>query len=139
MKRVPLSVVILTKDEELNLEACLASVDHVVDEIFVVDSGSTDTTVEIARRHGAEVVAHDFHGHTAQWKWALANLPLRNTWVLGLDADQRLTPELGEELRRSSARTSASRRQASPAPRVGRRRTRWVRPTWAWRTRAGRR
>lgn len=99
MTRIPLSVIVLTKDEELNLDGCLASVDQVVDEIFVVDSGSTDATVEIATKHGAQVVTHEFHGHTAQWRWALDNLPLRNTWVLGLDADQRLTPELGEELR----------------------------------------
>lgn len=100
MSRIPLSVIVLTRDEELNLPNCLGSVAELVDEIFVVDSGSTDRTLEIAQEYGATVVTHEFHGHTAQWRWALENLPLRNAWVLGLDADQRLMPELGGELRR---------------------------------------
>lgn len=100
MSRIPLSVVVLTRDEEMNLEACLSSIDQLVDEIFIVDSGSTDRTVEIARAHGATTVTHEFAGHSAQWRWALENLPLRNAWVMGLDADQRLTAELAAELRR---------------------------------------
>lgn len=99
MSRVPISAIVLTRDEELNLPACLASIEPLVDEIFVVDSGSTDATLDIARRHGATVVAHEFSGHTAQWRWALATLPLRNEWVLGLDADQWVMPELAAELR----------------------------------------
>jgi glycosyltransferase involved in cell wall biosynthesis len=94
-----ISAVILTRDEELNLPSCLDSLAGVVDEIFVVDSGSTDQTWAIARAHGATVVEHPFEGHSAQWHWAITNLPLRNEWVLGLDADQRLTPELASELR----------------------------------------
>jgi glycosyltransferase involved in cell wall biosynthesis len=66
----------------------------------VVDSGSTDRTIEIARAAGATVVAHEFAGHSAQWRWALDQLPLRHAWVLGLDADQRLMPELADELRK---------------------------------------
>jgi glycosyltransferase involved in cell wall biosynthesis len=99
MMRVPISTVILTRDEELNLPACLASLADVVGEIVVVDSGSTDATRAIAARFGARVVEHEFHGHSAQWQWALRELPLRHEWVLGLDADQRLTPELAAELR----------------------------------------
>lgn len=99
-RRIPLSVIVLTRDEEINLDACLSSVDHLADEVYVVDSGSTDRTVEIAETHGAQVVTHEFEGHSAQWRWALENLPLRNAWVFGLDADQRLTPELAEELSR---------------------------------------
>lgn len=99
MNRIPVSAVVLTRDEERNLPACLASIKDLVDEIFVVDSGSTDRTVAIARGAGAQVVTHEFSGHSAQWQWALAALPLRHAWVLGLDADQRLTPELATELR----------------------------------------
>lgn len=99
MERIPVSAVVLTRDEALNLPACLASMRDLVDEIYVVDSGSTDGTQDIAAAAGAMVITHEFNGHSAQWQWALAELPLRHEWVLGLDADQRLTPELAEELR----------------------------------------
>jgi glycosyltransferase involved in cell wall biosynthesis len=99
MTRIPVSAVILTKDEELNLPACLESLKALVDEIFIVDSGSTDKTLEIARSAGAHIVEHTFIGHSAQWQWALRELPLKHQWVLGLDADQRLMPELAAELR----------------------------------------
>lgn len=99
MTRIPVSAVVLTRDEELNLPACLQSMHELVAEIFVVDSGSTDSTLEIARSFGATVVPHEFTGHSAQWQWALANLPLKHEWVLGLDADQRLLPELADEMR----------------------------------------
>lgn len=99
MTKAPISAVILTRDEEGNLPSCLASLRAVVDEIHVVDSGSTDATLSIAQAQGAHVVEHEFRGHNQQWQWALTELPLRNEWVLGLDADQRLTPELAAELR----------------------------------------
>lgn len=67
-------------------------------EIFVVDSGSTDETREIAQAFGAAVFEHPFNTHSRQWLWALANLPLTGEWVLGLDADQRITPELAQEI-----------------------------------------
>ncbi|MGQ0563046.1 MAG: glycosyltransferase family 2 protein [Gemmatimonadota bacterium] len=99
MTRVPVTAVILTRDEELNLPRCLASIEDLADEIFVVDSGSTDATVRIAREHGAMVAEHEFRGHSRQWQWALTQLPIRNAWVLGLDADQSLTTELADEIR----------------------------------------
>ena len=99
MTTVPISAVILTRDEAVNLPRCLDSLRGLVDEIFVVDSGSTDDTLAIARAAGAQIVHHDFTGHSAQWQWALAHLPLQHDWVLGLDADQRLLPELAAELR----------------------------------------
>jgi glycosyltransferase involved in cell wall biosynthesis len=97
--KAAISVIVLTHNEELNLPACLESLAGVVDEIFVVDSGSTDGTRAIAEAHGATVVDHAFAGHSAQWEWAIRNLPVRNDWILGLDADQRLMPGLAEELR----------------------------------------
>ena len=88
------SVVVPTLNEERNLEACLSSVAGWAAEIVVIDSGSSDGTLAIAARYGARVVSHPFETHSRQWAWALAEVPLASDWVLGLDADQRVTPEL---------------------------------------------
>jgi glycosyltransferase involved in cell wall biosynthesis len=93
-----LSIVILTRDEEHNLPACLASLRGLDAEVFVVDSGSTDRTLEIARAAGCKVVQHPFESHAAQLNWALDNLPIVTPWVMRLDADESLTPELAEEI-----------------------------------------
>lgn len=92
--RVPVSVVVLTRNEERNLRACLDSVSDWVQCVFVVDSGSTDGTVPMAEAAGARVVSHPFETHARQWRWALDTLPIATEWVLALDADQRVTPEL---------------------------------------------
>lgn len=94
----PLTVVVLTHNEEWNLPACLARVAGWAKEIFVVDSGSTDRTREIASQYGAIVVEHRFETHAKQWNWALQNLPISTEWILALDADQRVTPELRDEI-----------------------------------------
>jgi glycosyltransferase involved in cell wall biosynthesis len=86
-------------NEEPNLRDCLASVTAWAEEVFVVDSGSSDRTGEIAEGHGAVVVEHAFETHAAQWQWALDTLPLRTEWVLALDADQQVTTELAGEIR----------------------------------------
>jgi glycosyltransferase involved in cell wall biosynthesis len=93
-----LSVVILTMNEERNLPDCLGSLRDLPCELFVVDSGSTDRTVEIARTAGATVFSHAFENYGLQRNWALENLPLSHEWVLNLDADERLTPELAREI-----------------------------------------
>ena len=93
-----LTGVVLTFNEGRNLEACLQSMLPCVAQVFVVDSGSTDDTVAIATRLGATVVTHPFETHARQWRWAFDNLAINTPWVLALDADQRLTPELGREL-----------------------------------------
>jgi glycosyltransferase involved in cell wall biosynthesis len=95
-----LAVVILTYNEELNLPACLSSVDGLANTVLVVDSGSTDQTVAIATAYGARILIHPFESHAAQWTWALGQLEPQFEWVLGLDADQRLSPELRSELAR---------------------------------------
>lgn len=94
-----LSVIILTYNEELNLPDCLSSLHPLGVPVFVVDSGSTDATIQIAREFGAYHTQHPFESHAKQWCWALEHLPLATDWILGLDADQRLTPELVHELR----------------------------------------
>ena len=100
MNAVPVSVLVLTRNEEANIAACLESVDW-ASEVFVVDSFSTDRTVGIALNHGAEVCCHSFEGYSAQRNWALDHLPFSNDWVLMLDADERATPPLAGEIRRA--------------------------------------
>jgi len=93
-----LAVVVLTYNEELNLPACLTSLDGLTDTVVVVDSGSTERTKAIAQARGACVLHHEFTSHAEQWQWALEQLDARTEWVLGLDADQRISPELHTEL-----------------------------------------
>jgi glycosyltransferase involved in cell wall biosynthesis len=93
----PVSVLVPTLDEELNLAECLASLAW-ADEIFVVDSLSHDRTVEIAREHGAHVVQHAFESYSRQKNWALDTLQFRNEWVLIVDADERVPPALRCEI-----------------------------------------
>lgn len=90
-----LSVIIITKNEAHNIEACLKSVEW-ADEIIVVDSGSTDATVEISKRFTEKVVVTDWPGYGAQKQRAL-DLATKE-WVLSLDADERVSKELKEEI-----------------------------------------
>lgn len=95
---IPVTAVVLTLDEEENLPGCLESLSGWAREVFVVDSGSTDSTREIASGYGARVLQHSFETHARQWRWALGKLPPDTEWLLALDADQRVTPRLREEL-----------------------------------------
>ena len=97
--KAPVSVLVLTRNEEANIAACLQSV-RWADEVFVVDSFSTDNTVVIAERLGAKVSVHRFQGYAAQRNWALGHLPFSNDWVLMLDADERVPAELAAEIAR---------------------------------------
>jgi len=90
--RATLAVTILTCNEERNLPRCLASVADLAAQVVVVDSGSTDRTVAIARAAGAEVVAREFPGWIAQYQFALEQA--RGDWILALDADEWLSPAL---------------------------------------------
>jgi glycosyltransferase involved in cell wall biosynthesis len=97
-EKIPVSVLIPAKNEESNLPACLESV-SVADEIFVVDSQSTDKSREIAEKYGAKVVQFYFKGGWPKKKnWSLENLPFQNEWVLIVDCDERITPELWQEI-----------------------------------------
>jgi glycosyltransferase involved in cell wall biosynthesis len=87
------TAVVLTYNEAPNIRRCLDSVRGFC-EIFVVDSGSDDGTVEICREYTSEIHAHPYENHARQWQWALENLPLTTDWVLALDADFAVTPEL---------------------------------------------
>jgi glycosyltransferase involved in cell wall biosynthesis len=106
---IPLSILVTTRNEEVNIERCLLSVHGFADQVFVLDSESTDRTVEIAQGY-AEVhtLAYD-HSRIIPWifQWGLDNLPLRNDWVLILEADQAVPPELQAEIAALLARPDA--------------------------------
>ena len=93
-----LSVIILTFNAEATLDATLTSARQVSDDIHVVDSGSTDSTLAVAEKHGAHIVGHPFEDYGKQRNWAIDNLPLKYDWQLHLDADERLSPELSARI-----------------------------------------
>ena len=93
-----LSVIILTFNAEGTLDATLTSARQVSDDIHVVDSGSTDSTLVIAEKHGVHIVSHPFEDYGKQRNWAIDNLPLKYDWQLHLDADERLSPELSARI-----------------------------------------
>ena len=93
-----LSVIILSYNEQANLPDCLRSLQGLNCRVFVVDSFSADRTAEIARAAGAMVCQHAFENYSAQRNWSQANLPIGSPWILHLDADERLTPELVAEI-----------------------------------------
>jgi len=92
-----LSVLILTLNEERNVAACLETVKW-CDDIVVLDSFSTDRTVEIARANGARVLQRKFDNWAAHQNWAMEHIPFKYEWVFYLDADERMTQELREEI-----------------------------------------
>ncbi len=106
-KKVPVSVLIPIRNEAANLPRCLASVAW-ADEVFVVDSQSTDGSVEIATAAGAQVVQFAFNGTWPKKKnWALDNLQFRNEWVFILDADEVMPPESATEFAEIVAKDGA--------------------------------
>jgi glycosyltransferase involved in cell wall biosynthesis len=101
--RVPVSVIVPVRNEAQNLRRCLPALSW-ADEVFVVDSQSQDDTPDVAVEHGATVVQFHFNGSYPKKKnWALDNLPLRNEWVLIVDADEVVLPELAAEIGRRIA------------------------------------
>jgi len=96
--KVPVSVIVPVKNEAENLMRCLPALDW-ADQVFVVDSQSTDATEEVAAGFGATVVQFRFNGTYPKKKnWALENLPFRNAWVLIVDADEVVPPDLAAEI-----------------------------------------
>lgn len=93
-------IVVLTQNEERHIPRLLRTARGLDGRIFIVDSDSTDRTAEIAGAAGALVVSHKFVNYALQFQWALDNLPIASEWVMRLDADETLTPELVEEIRR---------------------------------------
>lgn len=119
-----LSVTVITLNEAAHIDACLASAAW-ADELLVIDSGSTDGTPDLARARGARVIVRDWPGYSAQKNTAAAEAA--HDWILSLDADERVTPELGAEIREllASEPTAAGYRM----PRVTWHLGRWIRTT----------
>ena len=99
-----ISVIILTYNEELNIEKGLKNLTGWADKIFIVDSYSTDATLEITKKYGVEIVQHAFINQAEQFNWALDNLNIDSEWILRLDADEYLTENLKIEIKNMLAK-----------------------------------
>jgi len=97
--KISLSVIILTYNEEINLPCALNSVVNWADQVFIVDSFSTDKTLDIAKSYNVPVYQNLWKDWATQRNWALDNLPLKHDWVLFLDADECVSTKLSEEVR----------------------------------------
>jgi glycosyltransferase involved in cell wall biosynthesis len=94
-----LSVIILTYNEEKHIARCINSISSIVKNVFIVDSYSTDKTIEIAESLGAKVYQHEFINQAKQFQWGLDNCPINTEWVMRMDADEYILPELREEIK----------------------------------------
>jgi len=92
------SFIILTYNEEQHLPRLLASIIELNAPVFILDSGSDDATIAIAQKAGATILQHSFENHPKQWDFALKNFDIKTPWIICLDADQVVTPELKEKL-----------------------------------------
>lgn len=95
-----LSVIILSYNEEIHIRRCLDNINSIAKEIFIIDSYSTDRTLVIAKEYErVKILQHQWPGNQAlQFNWALDNLPIQTSWILRLDADEYMTPELISEM-----------------------------------------
>ena len=94
-----ITAIILTKNEEVNIARCINSITELADRIVVVDSGSTDKTLEIAKKMGAEIYCHEpFEHYAKQFNWALDNVGVQTKWIYRIDADEVVTDELKKEI-----------------------------------------
>ena len=93
------SFIILSFNEETHLPRLLASIKDLGAKIYVLDSGSTDSTLDICKEYDVEVAYHKFENHPKQWHAALTTFNIQTPWTIGLDSDQIVTPELFEQLK----------------------------------------
>lgn len=96
-----ITAIILSKNEESNIGNCINSIKDLCERIVVVDSGSTDKTIEISKQLGAEVLCHEFEYYAKQWNWGMENAKSTSEWLLRIDADEQFTKELNDEIKRS--------------------------------------
>jgi glycosyltransferase involved in cell wall biosynthesis len=95
-----ISVIILTWNDEIQIGDCLASIRDLSDDIIIIDSYSTDRTLDICRVYGAKVFQNPFVNQAIQFNWALDNAPIKHDWILRLDSDEIVPDRLKDELRR---------------------------------------
>src|SRR5690606_19771879 len=91
---VSISAIVLTYNEELHLDRCLKSLQEIGAKIFIVDSYSTDNTEEIAKKYGASFLQNKWKNYATQFNWGIDNCDITTEWVLRIDADEFLSPEL---------------------------------------------
>jgi glycosyltransferase involved in cell wall biosynthesis len=99
----PFSIILLTYNEEANIRRCLESIKDLTDDIVIVDSFSTDSTLKICQEYGCRIVQNPFVNHAVQFNWALDNVPLDRPWILRLDCDEILPLNLKRELEELTA------------------------------------
>ena len=97
--KAPISLIILTYNEEDNIEHTLKSVHDWIGEIIIIDSFSSDRTLDICRQYTDRIYQHPFENQAKQFNWAIDNVPIAYPWVMRLDSDEMVTPELAQELR----------------------------------------
>lgn len=100
---VPLSILIMTMNEERNIGVCLANIAPWAGDVVVVDSGSTDRTLAICAEHGVRTLHHPYVNHRTQAAWALASVPWKHDWLLLCDADNVVLPDLKASIERMLA------------------------------------
>lgn len=100
-----ISVIILTFNEEKHIARCIKSLSIFTDKVFIVDSGSTDKTVEIAKSLGAEVAVNQWINYATQFNFGIENNPFKTKWLMRMDSDEYVLPELSDEINQNLSKT----------------------------------
>jgi glycosyltransferase involved in cell wall biosynthesis len=95
---IDMTAIILTKNEELNIERCIRSINNIAKRVIVVDSNSTDNTLEIAKNMGADIYTHQWKHYADQFNWALDNTHIDSKWIFRIDADEFVNEALEREI-----------------------------------------
>jgi glycosyltransferase involved in cell wall biosynthesis len=125
MPRPPLSVTIIALNEENNIARAIESVRGFAQEILVVDAGSVDRTVEIAGHLGAKIITNPWRGYGQQKNYASAQA--KHDWILNIDADEEVSPELGIEIQQTLDRNENQGIAGYSVPRMSKYLGRWIR------------
>ena len=92
------TAIIMTKNEEKNIVHCLESMKGFAKRCVVIDCGSTDRTVELAKANGADIFYHEFEYYAKQFNWGIDNTDINTEWIIRLDADERFPENLKDEI-----------------------------------------
>lgn len=98
MKKPDVAAIILTRDEAIHIERCISSIGNCVSRVYVIDSGSTDATVDIAERLGATVLHRRWINYSSQFNWAISQVYENHDWLLRIDADETISDVLRSEI-----------------------------------------